>query len=66
MFGPRITPSGRPADQVGHGRAAARHDLVERALAGKAPPTLPMPVAVGGAIASITDCGTWVPAAPSR
>ena len=43
MFGPRIDPVGLPADQVGHGPPAPATIASERSLAGKAPPTLPIP-----------------------
>src|SRR5215470_12458425 len=66
MFGPRMTPSAAPPTRSA---TACRHCAVtaaERMLAGKTPPAFPRPDRWAALIASITDPGTCVPAAPSR
>ena len=58
---------GRAADQVRDRRAGLGHDLDRPGrLAANAPPRFPMPARYAAAIASITETGTCVPAAPSR
>jgi hypothetical protein len=66
MLGPRMTPSGTPPVRSA---TAFRHSSViawERWLAGNAPPVFPSPARYAPAIASITELGSCVPAAPSR
>ena len=43
MFGPRMTPSGDPAGQVGDRLPALSVTVSDRLLAGKTPPAFPRP-----------------------
>jgi hypothetical protein len=43
MFGPRMTPSGTPPTRSATARRHSATIASERALAGKAPPRLPIP-----------------------
>ena len=67
MFGPSTTPDASAAltRSATASRAASTYPSA-RALDANAPPALLVPTRYACAIASITDSGDWVPAAPSR
>jgi hypothetical protein len=58
MLGPKITPSGSPPVSAATAARQAAVISSARALAGKAPPALPRPVACARLMASITADGT--------
>ena len=65
-LGPKTTPSGAAPTRSATAARASATIAPERALAANAPSRLPSPVRYAAAMASITEKGTCVPAAPSR